>query len=70
MAFYLAGKITHVKESIPWVRCASGNVLKRCSLNWVRWYFDWVKYDTKFDTQTEIVKQSTNMDETPRVDGD
>ena len=28
MAFYLAGKITQVKESIPWVRCASGNVLK------------------------------------------
>ena len=27
VAFYLAGKITQVKESIPWVRCASGNVL-------------------------------------------
>ena len=26
MAFYLAGEITQVKESIPWVRCASGNV--------------------------------------------
>ena len=26
VAFYLAGKITQVKESIPWVRCASGNV--------------------------------------------
>ena len=26
-AFYLAGEITQVKESIPWVRCASGNVL-------------------------------------------
>ena len=24
--FYLAGEITQVKESIPWVRCASGNV--------------------------------------------
>ena len=23
---YLAGEITQVKESIPWVRCASGNV--------------------------------------------
>ena len=23
----LAGEITQVKESIPWVRCASGNVL-------------------------------------------
>ena len=26
MAFYLAGEKTQVKESIPWVRCASGNV--------------------------------------------
>ena len=28
MAFYLAGEITQVKEPIPWVRCASSNVLK------------------------------------------
>ena len=27
VAFYLAVEITQVKESIPWVRCASGNVL-------------------------------------------
>ena len=27
VAFYLAGEITQVKELIPWVRCASGNVL-------------------------------------------
>ena len=27
MVFYLAGEITQVKESIPGVRCASGNVL-------------------------------------------
>ena len=27
VAFYLAGEKTQVKESIPWVRCASGNVL-------------------------------------------
>ena len=26
VAFYLAGEITQVKESIPGVRCASGNV--------------------------------------------
>ena len=26
VTFYLAGEITQVKESIPWVRCASGNV--------------------------------------------
>ena len=26
VAFYLSGEITQVKESIPWVRCASGNV--------------------------------------------
>ena len=26
VAFYLAGEITQVEESIPWVRCASGNV--------------------------------------------
>ena len=29
LAFYLAGEITQGKESIPWVRCASGNVLTR-----------------------------------------
>ena len=28
VAFFLAGEITQVKESIPWVRCASGNVFK------------------------------------------
>ena len=27
VAFYLAEEITQVKEAIPWVRCASGNVL-------------------------------------------
>ena len=27
VALYLAGEITQDKESIPWVRCASGNVL-------------------------------------------
>ena len=26
VALYLAGEIAQVKESIPWVRCASGNV--------------------------------------------
>ena len=26
VALYLAGEITQVKEAIPWVRCASGNV--------------------------------------------
>ena len=26
MEFYLAGEITQVIDSIPWVRCASGNV--------------------------------------------
>ena len=26
VALYLAGEITQVKESIPWVRCASDNV--------------------------------------------
>ena len=26
VAFYLAGEITQVKDAIPWVRCASGNV--------------------------------------------
>ena len=29
--FLLAGEITQVKEAIPWVRCASGNVLSFCS---------------------------------------
>ena len=26
--FYLAGETTQVLDAIPWVRCASGNVLK------------------------------------------
>ena len=26
VVFFLAGEITQVKESIPWVRCDSGNV--------------------------------------------
>ena len=29
VALYLAGEITQVKESIPWVRCASGNVFSQ-----------------------------------------
>ena len=29
VAFYLAGEITQVIDSIPWVRCASGNVCVR-----------------------------------------
>ena len=33
VAFYLAGEIPQVKESIPWVRCASGNVLVKVPLN-------------------------------------
>ena len=32
VAFYLAGEITQVKESIPWVRCASGNVYHRSAV--------------------------------------
>ena len=28
--FLLAEEITQVKEEIPWVCCASGNVLKKC----------------------------------------
>ena len=42
VAFYLAGEITHVKESIPWVRCASGNVYSAAwSLFWAPkyWHF-------------------------------
>ena len=27
VAFYLAGGVTQVLDAIPWVRCASGNVL-------------------------------------------
>ena len=33
VAFYLAGEIPQVKESIPWVRCAAGNVLMSVLLN-------------------------------------
>ena len=36
MAFYLAGEITQVIDSIPWVRCASGNVFFNPSLNQYR----------------------------------
>ena len=31
VAFYLAGEITQVIDSIPWVRCASGNVCFKTS---------------------------------------
>ena len=31
MAKFLAGDVTQVKESIPWVRCASGNVFQMTS---------------------------------------
>ena len=31
MEFYLAGEITQVIDSIPWVRCASGNVSSQAS---------------------------------------
>ena len=39
VAFYLAGEITQVKESIPWVRCASGNIYPImqkiwCNIGW------------------------------------
>ena len=27
VVFYLSGEITQVLDAIPWVRCASGNVL-------------------------------------------
>ena len=33
MEFYLAGEMTQVIDSIPWVRCASGNVYRRASLS-------------------------------------
>ena len=32
VAFYFAGGITQVLDAIPWVRCASGNVLFTSSL--------------------------------------
>ena len=37
VAFYLAGEITQVIDSIPWVRCASGNVFMIAML----WLFLW-----------------------------
>ena len=36
VVFFLAGEITQVKESIPWVRCASGNVFWNPSLNSIK----------------------------------
>ena len=38
--FYLAGKITQVIDSIPWVRCASGNVLMRMLRKTQHTHFD------------------------------
>ena len=35
VAFYLAGEITQVIDSIPWVRCASGNVNRAVKANQV-----------------------------------
>ena len=29
-SFFLAGEITQVMDSIPWVRCASANVSSQC----------------------------------------
>ena len=52
VAFYLAGEITQVKESIPWVRCASGNVFNPTSLNQtithVTICFPFLKYQITF----------------------
>ena len=31
VVFFLAGQLTQVEESIPWVRCASGNVYSPCT---------------------------------------
>ena len=39
VAFYLAGEITQVKESIPWVRCASGNVYVTASTETLKWKY-------------------------------
>ena len=39
VALYLAGEITQVKESIPWVRCASGNVWEEYH-HWIFWRSD------------------------------
>ena len=33
VGFYFAGEITEVLDAIPWVRCASGNVLLLIPLN-------------------------------------
>ena len=43
VAFFLAGDITQVKESIPWVRCASGNVssLIKFKSNWSKCFFSY-----------------------------
>ena len=44
--FLLAGEITQVKESIPVVRCASGNVwMNVCRLPFV---FKWANIESKF----------------------
>ena len=66
VVFYLAGEITQFKESISWVRCASGNVLllnlsKSLTLKIVLLNFCWNKLTGK-TCKTQRVKYSlTNV---------
>ena len=48
LEFYLAGEITQVIDSIPWVRCASGNVYTWFQLKIIfYWPFDFDGNDDK-----------------------
>ena len=41
VAFYLAGEITQVIDSTPWVRCASGNVCHHYHQNYHHYYHNY-----------------------------
>ena len=64
VSFFLAGEITQVKESIPWVCCASGNVFKIfCMIHQYNmiWKHHWSKILLYFQL-VKLVLGCTNLD--------
>ena len=57
VTLFLAGEITQVKESIPWVRCASGNVYKELFV----WINAFREGHSQFETFTLIFWVSANL---------
>ena len=58
VGFYLAGEITQVIDSIPWVRCASGNVLFRQVV-----FFEWLVFTDKFSEAASARLSSSELTE-------